>query len=161
MNDRIIKIRKQILEKVTLSKEEKEKIALGSLSPKKTEAYTKMMNHYNEQREKLLSKNFIIDEFKTKPPFFDQISLSWKIILVVEKEITEQEFENLYKKEIEKHDEIFKNIDGMFEKVDQELNKVFEAFDKHVQPVMDNALNEIDKIFDLFKEHNSKKKDKV
>lgn len=157
----IVKIRKQFLQKVSLSPQEKEKLILGSITQKKTAAYTKLLDHYNKQREKLISQGFIINDSQTKPPFFDNTHFSWKMILVAEKEVTEKEYQEMYKKDLGKYDEIFKKIDGMFEKVDQELKKVFEAFDKHVQPVMDDAFQEINKVLDKFKNLYSDKKKKV
>lgn len=159
--NRIVKIRRQFLQKISLSPEEKEKFILGSITQKKTSAYTKMIDHYNKQKETLIFQGFIINDSQTKPPFFDDKYFSWKIIIVAEKEMTEQEFEKFYKKELGKYDEIFKKMDGVFEKVDQELNNIFKAFDDYVKPVMNNAFQEIDKALDMFNNLYSDKKEKV
>ena len=135
----------EIRQKITLTKEEKDKLLLGSINYKQTASYVKATKYFSEKLS-LLRRISKVSEDKTKL-WFDDSKEAFMMLFVIEK--IDPFIENALGTELE---EMGVQLNAAFEKMNTKFNTAF----KEIESNFDDLMKKVDALFSN-KEGSTKK----
>lgn len=135
---------------VTLSFSDKERLELGSISPKETTAYKEIEKKLENKKKELIEKGFTIKP-STKELTFDLRELTWSFEITAEKAMSDEEAqEYLKKKKSKTFEDLVKEVEDMTTPV---MEKMSQLFEKKVEPIFEQMEDVFEKDFKpLFKD---------